>query len=281
MPTKPTYDPQSQPMAIGSAFDAYMKAHCIRELRGVDMFTELFEMSVEKQNRDWALKEGKYLFDLASSDKYGVTQGLMHNLKLSPTEPRFEFELRGTLRDVPFLGKPDVFYSTPDALPVILDFKVNGYCAKTQTSCMAGYMMRRPDGKIHKDVVYGHYGVTPFNKMAPLDEMNDDWAGQLSVYAWLCGVEPGNDFLCKIMQVCGNPKLFTPKGMQREVEMADHTSMVSSDFQIKYLEIAVDIWDRVTNGHFFRDLPLADSNAKCDMIDRNATLDPAQMLLDR
>ena len=61
-------DPQTAPMSIGSAFDAYAKSYLHMVLfgdQGDDRFSlqNLFESQVEPHNRDWAFKHGAYVFD--------------------------------------------------------------------------------------------------------------------------------------------------------------------------------------------------------------------------
>ena len=64
---RPPRDPQTMPMSIGSAFDAFAKNFLHQALFGVgndprfDLET-LFQAQVEPQNRDWAWKNGAEAF---------------------------------------------------------------------------------------------------------------------------------------------------------------------------------------------------------------------------
>ena len=58
--------PQERPAAAGASFDAYVKAHLRHDLdlgRFDDLFAHYFESQVEPQNRDWALDEGRYIYE--------------------------------------------------------------------------------------------------------------------------------------------------------------------------------------------------------------------------
>jgi hypothetical protein len=66
--TRPPRFPQTQPMAVGAAFDAYIKSYYHERLFGAGFdpkfkLAAIFESQVEPQNRDWALVAGKYAFE--------------------------------------------------------------------------------------------------------------------------------------------------------------------------------------------------------------------------
>jgi hypothetical protein len=270
-PVKPALDPQTQPMALGSALDAYAKAAFIKDLTGADTFEELFISSVEIHNRDFAKSEGKLIFEVYK--KYGVYDQLLRDLQNSPVQPRFEFELKGTIAGVPLLGKPDIFYYTADAKPVILDFKVNGYQSKSFISPMSGYTNVLPEAKNHPDCLFASYGEhKKYNMCKPLNRANSDWGRQLAIYAWLCGVNVGDSFLTEIHQFVGNPRLTDSKGNQKPLRIAIHSSMVESTFQTETMNLAQDIWRRVQSGHFFSELPFEESEARCQLLDKTTTI---------
>ena len=72
---RPPRQPQTLPMAMGSAFDAYIKTYLLRKIGKDAVFDDLFESHVEPQNRDGALEWGGRLF--ASYRKSGALDALL------------------------------------------------------------------------------------------------------------------------------------------------------------------------------------------------------------
>src|SRR4051812_28236093 len=73
-------------MAIGSAFDAYVKSFLVEALFGKNHdpkfnLLTIFEAQVEPQNRDYCFEAGKYLFDCYK--KCGALSDLMLELQAS------------------------------------------------------------------------------------------------------------------------------------------------------------------------------------------------------
>src|SRR5688572_28983595 len=94
---RPERVPQNAPMAIGSAFDAYVKSYLHNALFGaVDSKFELrtlFEAQVESQCRDLAWDHGRYAFDCYKDS--GALSDLMLEMQRGIGEPRFEFSAQG------------------------------------------------------------------------------------------------------------------------------------------------------------------------------------------
>src|SRR3990167_884900 len=157
--------PQEQPAAVGSAFDAYVKAQLNWHLYGRAMarqfeFPAIFESQVEPQNRDFALKAGKHVFK--AYKLCGAYDDLLKQLQQSVEPTRFEFKVDGLIRGVPFTGKPDcrfVLDLWQGRIPCIYDWKVRGYCSKYGASpakgyavCLDGFKSEKPSrsqGKEH------------------------------------------------------------------------------------------------------------------------------------
>ncbi len=275
-------EPQTQPMSIGSSFDAYAKSYLHERLfgKGNDArfeFQAIFEAQVEPHNRDWALMHGKYVFNQYL--KSGALNDLYVELSQAQGTPRFEFEVKGVVNgdresmvavvnNVVLLGKPDVFYHNKEGFPVILDWKVNGYCAKSPTSPKPGYIrLRHCDGTVpksvaHKDAVIGLLHGARINTAKYLEGVDSDWAGQLAVYGWLCGQEVGTPFLTGIDQlVC------KPTGGFPEIRVAEHRTQVSKEYQLVYFQKAQNLWDIVQSDHIFREMSKEDSTALCTLLD--------------
>lgn len=259
----PPREPQTQAMSVGSAFDAYVKSYLHNSLFGnTDSrfeFNTIFESQVEVHNRDFAKAAGYDCFDVYK--KTGALNDLMIMLSKASNTPRFEFELHGVIhsRDmggVILLGKPDVHFISEKGVNVILDWKVNGYCS--QASPKKGYLRSRPDNARHKEVLSAWFEDIEYNTALTLDQVDVDWARQLSIYSWLLGMDVGSKFIVAIDQLACRAT---------GIRIAEHRAMVDINFQHSLYERAQQIWDRVHSNHYFQDMVLEDSIAKCTMLE--------------
>lgn len=277
--------PQTQPMSIGSAFDAYAKSFLHERIfgKGFDPQFDLdtiFNTQVEPHNRDWARVHGKHAFECYQ--RSGALADLLIELEQSMVAPKFELTIKGTiggvrdglqvkLGDVVFMGKPDVFYTNKAGFKVIFDWKVNGWCSKAGVSPMKGYVrLRSGSGEIapsgpHKDIIPAHSHGTYMNLSHRLEHLNQEWAAQLSVYSWLCGAGIGEEFVAAIDQLSCRPGDDFPR-----VRVAEHRLLVSSDYQASYYKEAQEIWDIVHSNHIFREMSLEDSRFRCQTLDQQA-----------
>ncbi len=280
---KPPRMLQTQPMSIGSSFDAYIKAHLHEVLFGkgadpkFDLQT-LFEAQVEPHNRDWAWDAGEHAF--YEYKRSGALSDLMLELQGSISAPRFEMEVKGVIdgvkegvtRDigeVPLLGKPDLFYVNKAGANVIHDWKVNGYCSKYNTSPMQGYVRLRTEGMNkgqHKNAQLLPFKGLMINATSALEDFNVDWARQLAIYAWLCGQDIGGDFVVSVDQLVCKPTTTTP-----DIRVAEHRIKIRPKFQWDVFSKAQYIWEVINSNHVFRDMTLEDSQRKCAALDRTAS----------
>lgn len=290
---RPEREPQTQPMSVGSSFDAFAKNHLHEGLFGkgfdprFDLMT-IFESQVESHHRDFAFEAGKHCFD--QYKKSGALADLLLELQKAVGTPRFEIEVKGVIdgrregvtldiQGITFLGKPDVFFINSLGAHVIIDWKVNGYCANRTISPMQGYVRLRACDPLfpgyyvnkghHKDaVLLSKNGVT-INAAGCLEDFNEDWARQLSVYAWLCGMDVGSEYIVGIDQlVC------KPSGGRPEIRVAEHRAHVRKDHQWSIFREAQDMWSTCRSDHIFRDLSPEDSKARCSQLDElKAVLD--------
>jgi hypothetical protein len=281
---RPPRAPQTQPMSIGSAFDAYVKSWLHERLfgKGTDPRFELdalLEAQVEAHNLDWAREHGRYVFE--QYRQAGCLADHMHELGQAQGDPRFEFEIQGavsgyregitaTIADVVFLGKPDMHYVNKAGVTVVLDFKVNGYCSTRVQSPMAGYVRLRSAGKTnmgqHKDcLLLSHHGMM-INAIKNLEDGNKDWAKQLAIYAWLTGCPVGSEFLVAIDQISCSPN---PGGLP-QIRIAEHRTRIGGPFQRDVFNRACEIWEVVHSDHVFRNLSPEASRERCAMLDRRS-----------
>lgn len=287
--TPPPRMPQNQAMAIGSAFDAYVKSYLFEGLFGKERdpkyeFEALFEAQVEPHNRDWARTNGRYVFN--QYQQSGCLGDLMLELEGAIGEPRFEFEVMGAVNgiregvtqnfgEVTLLGRPDASFITKDGIHVILDWKVNQYCSKYPGSPAQGYVRMRSAGrlmhKMHEKCVLENFNGMMINGACGLDEVNASWAQQLAIYAWLLGEPVGSDFVTIIHQCCANA---TKKDQLPSLRFAEHICKINPSFQKKVFEDACTIWEVCNSDHIFRNMSLEESQARCRILDGYGVNDP-------
>jgi len=276
---RPPREPQTQPMAAGSAFDAYVKSYLYERLFGKNdpkfELDAIFTAQVVPHNRDWGRPVGLHLFELYK--RSGALGNLMLDLQKSISEPRFELEVKGTINGyregvtknmlgVPFLGKPDIFYINSQGAHVIFDWKVSGYCADRTTTPLKGYV-RLHDGSVnkgqHKEAQLININGILVNVAQSLDELHEDWARQLSIYGWLCGEDIGGDFIVAIDQLACK----AVPDSRPAIRVAEHRSRVRSEFQWNVYSQAQYAWELINSDHFFRDVSKEDSEARCRLLD--------------
>lgn len=270
--------PQTQPMSIGSAFDAYCKSDLNQKLFGNKRnpkfdFDALFTAQVEPQNRDWAKKHGKIVYDLYVES--GSFADLLVELEGALRPPKLETEIYGIIQGsregitsiiggVPFLGKMDIHFISKAGASVILDWKVNGYLSLNGVSPAPGYVKLREKGKSsksHPDCQFGYHKNVLINIAKKLNQVNGDWADQLCIYAWLCGEEIGSQFIAAIDQVVCRPN---------NIRFAQHRSLIDSDYQFRTFAEAQRIWEISQSDHIFRELSIEESKKRCELLDQQA-----------
>lgn len=284
---RPPDEPQTKPMAVGSAFDAYCKSFLHEKLFGKNHsdsnqfdFASIFEAQVEKHNRDWVLKEGAYCF--AVYKECGALMDLLGELQKAQNSPRFEFEVRGqvngfrdgvyeTMNGVTLLGKPDAYYVNSYGTHVVLDWKVNGYCSNSPTSPMQGYVRCRDmfgkNSGMHKNCSPFELGTMTINIGGYLEHFKKDWARQLSIYAWLLGQPVGSDYVVAIDQLSCKPSY---PGQRPSIRVAEHRLRVSKSFQWEIFQLACEIWEIIHSGWVFRQMSREDSIERCALLDQQA-----------
>ena len=266
-------EPQTEPQAVGSAFDAFVKSALSKDLfgRGANPeleFQTLFETQVDPHVRDFALVAGKHVFD--SYYYTGSYEELLAELQAADGEPRFEFKLTKTIEGVPLLGKPDCRYLTQGGAHVMLDWKVNGYCSKYAASPAKYYAMVRDGqdqkpsrnaGKPHKK-----YESTFFKGMTIgthfLEDTNSSWADQLSIYGWMMDEQVGTeDMVARIDQIVAKP------AEPPILRVANHKARVSSQWQLGLMKRLQSCWHAIENEWIFTDLTKEDSIARAEAMD--------------
>lgn len=258
----PPRPPQNEPMAIGSAIDARIKAY-LSEKHDLE---QLFEEQVEEQNRVWAWENSKNLFE--SYKESGALNDLVIELQGSIIEPRYEFKVignvlvGGVVNEVPIMGKPDLYYVTQDNLRVILDFKVNGFCASSKMSPRKGYLKIRPGGKSHKDAFIQNYKGVKINISHPFELIDSHWADQFATYGWQLG---DDEFVVGVEQ-------FACPGFQNTegTRFASYRGQVGKDHQALLKQRYARAWEIINSDWIFRNLSYKESKEKQAHLERIA-----------
>ena len=263
-------DPQTNAMAIGSAFDARIKAYLADTLLGrKGWFEELFEKQVEPHVRDWALKNSETVFQQYKD--CGALANLMIEVTGFQGEPRFEFDVYKTLMfadsfEVPLFGKPDMYFHSSKGVNVVLDWKVNGYCSQASPAIGFVRLMSAKGEPIgcHKNAVpVQHKGFTiNFN-----GDMKEDWKLQLAMYQWMIPVivadgtteqEHEDSWVGAIDQL-----VFGTGGVFR---CASHRVRIDHLYKKKLREDLRRAWTAISTGHYYIDLPREESDARMDLM---------------
>ncbi|MHB9044465.1 MAG: hypothetical protein ACYC35_00865 [Pirellulales bacterium] len=265
-------------MSVGAGFDAYAKSALHERLfgKGADAqfdFQAIFEKQVEAHNRDFALEAGKYIYDCYVYT--GAFDELLAMLQKSKEPPRFEFEVKGVLRGVPVVGKPDCRFVHECGCHVILDWKVKGFCSKYGASPSKNYRLCRDaygpphkksqsDNRPHKNYVpYDHHGLE-INKFY-MEASNEEYADQICMYGWLLGEQIGDEeVVCCIDEIVAK---YMPEGKPL-LRVAHHRARVSNAHQTIVLNRAVDCWDAITSGWIFRDMSRQENDEKCQHLEQ-------------
>lgn len=276
--TKRPHIAQSNAMAVGSAFDAFVKCELHKALFGNDGGGEydletLMEAQVDADCLPFAYRAGQHTFD-----RYkicGAYDELLEDLQTSDSPPKFEFTLMDEIGGVPLIGKPDCWYTRND-IQVVLDWKVMGYCSRHTQSPKKLYRYcrdtwgadaakpTRGGAKAHpKYVELDHHG----HKIGThwLEDVDKKWADQIAIYSWMLGVDVGDESMVTcIDQLACKPH---PDGDEPLIRVAQHRCRISSFWQHSLLGRLQDCWNTVNSGHIFSDLSREESDQQCKVLD--------------
>jgi len=256
---------QTQPMSVGSSFDAYVKSYLYSALFGSDNLNEfelrtLFETQVEEAHWEWAWEHGARVFDIYKSS--GALADLLKDLSAASGEPRFEATITGKIGGVPLLGKPDAWYVNKAGDHVILDWKVNGYCGNYNVSPKRGYVNLRNAAGIsegpHKRAQIMEIRGVRINIAEFFENIEKSWAKQLATYSWLCGTPVGEVFFVAVDQICCSPG---------NIKVAEHRCQIGESFQRGLLADYQALWEIINSDHIFRDRTATESAARCSILD--------------
>jgi len=275
---KPTPIPQTEAMAVGSAFDAYVKAWMYEKLFGNNgdgeySLVHLLETQVDKDVLPFATEAGLHCFDCYW--KSGLAQDLLKDMEGSREDPRFEFTLTGTIGGIPLIGKPDMWYFK--GCDVVLDWKVMGYCSKHAQSPKKFYKTCRdtwseteakPTRGFKDGVVKAHKAYEEMeycgHKIGShwLEDTDKRWADQISIYSWMLGLDVGEENVV----TCIDQLACKPSDGRPLIRVAQHRCRISAFWQHSLMGRLQDMWDTLGSGHIFDDLSREDSDAQCEVM---------------
>ena len=271
--------PQTQPMAIGSAFDCRVKGYLAEQLLGLKgEFERLFydkdpapgrtpQPSVEPQHQKWALEHGEIVFE--KYKKCGALANLMIELDKLQGVPTYEFNAVGTLvfedgYTVPIGGKPDWYFLNAESAHVILDWKVTGYMSKA--SPKPGYVrLMNEQGRdlgFHKNVVpYRHRGMICGSGLA----MKEDWKTQLTMYEWMIPnvVQEEVEWITGIEQLVFE-KIGTSE--TRIMRAASYRITLENNFRIALKQRLRRAWECISAGHYYPSMTKEESDNRVRML---------------
>lgn len=249
---------QNKYMAVGSAFDAFVKSDLYDKFVG-DKNPEfekqtLFEQQVEPEVRDLAWVDGQRVFE--NYKKCGAYSQICDDLK-GCINPQFESTIEGKLEGgVVLLGKPDIKYINPSGARVIHDWKVNGTYSKNKPSPRQGYLMKFPGKSMHRKCGPSMKKGILVNVMCPMNLYCVDWAEQLSMYAWLLGEPVGGDYILTIDQCIVD-------------EVYRYSAVCTPEWQTALYARIKNCWDAVQSGHIFLEQTFEQNIATCEAIDES------------
>ena len=219
---------QGGPAAVGCAFDAYLtRAIAVNKGLGDDPqydLDKLLKDSIHEYNLELATQHGRELFVVYVN--LGCFDELLKE-DITVVHPGHRTLLTVNGKDLPVLGYPDAVIS--DGTP--LDYKVNGALSKTGQSPKPGYyrsICLSNKIKVHPD------------KDKYLEEIDYDWALQLTIYNWqMSGVYPWRELKARIEQVAirGN-----------NIVVASFNNKISIPFQQQLFEDLHNAWGKINKG---------------------------------
>lgn len=254
--------PQTKAMAIGSAFDARVKARLTVDVLGQpDIFEELFATQVEPSLQDWCREHSaKILEEYVSCGAYVELLNELENAE----DVRFEFDAETLVRyddgfAVPIFGKPDFYAHLRSGANLIYDWKVNGYCSKA--SPHPDYVrLYEVSGQTrgYSAAVLMFHGI-PYS---PTSTLKPEWEDQLLFYImsaaapqyaehpWLAGIE---------QLVFSSPT---------RMRVAQHRLIIS---QTKFDQLRIRLrraWEGILSGHYFLTVSREENDARIAQLEQ-------------
>lgn len=301
--TKVGRSPQTLPMAVGSAFDAYVKASLKRRFNLTDESFPYTEESAIARNienpmmRKEAMVAGKAM--LQGYMDSGAYTALCEEIMAGGNPTSLRMEVDGTFKiwGIPFVYKPDYDCDSPITLPngqrvaQIVDWKVNGYCSKSNVSPKPGFVIvrdgwkegakSRGNGTAHKNAQVIYLNGSDGRRIAvnadrsfymPSGQM-DDWSIQLTIYGLGSMVNRGllseeGNIPKDIAFIVGIEQLACKTvGDARLPRVATHRWMCNHDIIMTLRERVLRMWETIHSDHVFRWMTKDESKRRCEELE--------------
>jgi len=219
----PPREQQSFPAAVGTAFDAFVKQAVAKECALACPSQEFMLREVTEQ-RDRAIAMGAQL--LYGYQKSGAYKRLVEERPSSVTHD-FEDFVPGT--QVPIRSKIDCMIEHAGRV-VPHDWKVTGANRPGQVSPTPGYCRQWDSDQP------GLPKAAHEKWQLNFEELDEDWATQLSIYSWAMGT-PVTEVYASIDEVI--------VGADGRVRVAQFRNRISEGFQRKLVARLEDAWRRI------------------------------------
>lgn len=272
--------PQIRVMAVGSAFDAYVKGALARDLFGehnvdIEMFKSNLEM--EFQTDEYHVIGSTLLKRYQDCGAYAHLRKKLESAEQVCCEASCSKTIVHNGVHIPLYGKPDLYYYIVDPIwgriGKLLDWKVSGF--NTKATPGAGYIRlyeKNRDTGAHKDTItltkYGcEYGVG-----APLKPA---WSDQLHIYSWLIDDPTTTE---PIPWVLGIDQLALANDGGKFTTLEKQTMRVASyrilrQDRIDLRDRLAKAWQAVLTGHYYQHLSKEENDSRIAMLsDADATL---------
>lgn len=233
--------PQTPPMGVGNVFDVHIKYHLAQTVGKQDLPANMLESSLDER----FLGKGR---SPIREDQLVLWEGLRAYWAFRES-PAMKLLLRGVTNvevpaesvrvtgGVPIWGKPDAELFRAGRR-VVMDWKVSGAFSTGEPSAEPGYSYRFVKRIQQEEVGWLDEGPH-FRSQEPLELLNERWAVQLAMYAWLLGDEPGSDVQVEIDKVLL---------LSSAVEIYVYRCGIGRPFQLRLLEELKLCWEKVRTG---------------------------------
>lgn len=227
---------QTKPMALGSAFDAFAKGFLEEKFLGLLGRDEYYLSKQVEIDDPSVVQDASNLFE---AYKRNSLPNLVAEMMLASGKPKFEESVTWDTgyRGLVLMGKPDLFFMIDQGINVIIDWKVSGYYSKTAPSPKKGYIKIMPEGKSHKNTYPEDYHGITIDGVHRMEDIDEEWATQLTIYAWILGAPVGSEIIGGIEQLVGN------------VRIASYRNKIGKEFQEKIWSELKSMWDEIVDGN--------------------------------
>jgi len=240
--------PQTPAMAVGSAFDACIKAYLIQwcssggpegpgpdPVKHHDLYEEFLQDCVEEHCINDARWQGIVVFN--KFKETGALKYLLNDLQDSQCEVLGK--IQRVIEGVPLLGKPDLSYiSKAQGCKVTDDWKCNGALSKRAVSPLPGYVDLFPSRDMHKkcDLVNG----------VNVLDMHKDYRLQMICYKLLtdCDIVGITQLVFGSSDPSG-PDPSSPGFVIGDCRVALHRHRVSEEAQRAVIDEMKELWQMV------------------------------------